>query len=242
MHLFVAVPTHSGTIIVEGAQTLLAAQDLVLRRGGSFQFRYFGGATISLIRNAIVATFLASDADLLLMLDADQALASAAIARMIDINQPVVGCLYPRREYNWHQVRLDHGALPYQAMGFVGHLDADGEGRVSVVDGFARAVHVGTGSMLLRREAFGRLMSRFPELEGRGFGADAYPGLTHNWGFFNPIAQEDGIPMSEDISFCRRWREAGGEIWADIASNSVHVGRHPFEGNYLAFLQAVQAS
>ncbi len=245
MHLFVAVPSHSGTIIMEGAQTLLAAQKIVLSRGGSFELRYSSGATISLIRNAIVGRFLESEADTLLMLDSDQGLESAAIERMIDINKSVVGCLYPRREYNWSKLQpaergVDPALLVYRAMDFVGCLEADEAGRVSVINGFAKALHVGTGAMLVRREAFQQLASHFPELQGRGFGADAYPGLQENWGFFNPVDQEDGIPLSEDISFCRRWRETGGEIWADLASNSVHVGRHPFEGNYLAFVKALQ--
>jgi hypothetical protein len=129
-----------------------------------------------------------------------------------------------------------------QALEFVGHLETNEEGRVSVFDGFARAEHLGTGTLLVRREAFERLMSHFPELEGRGFGADAYPGLSANWGFFNPIDNEDGIPLSEDISFCRRWRQTGGEIWADIASTATHVGPHAFAGNYLDYCKAVERS
>ena len=48
----------------------------------------------------------------------------------------------------------------------------------------------------------------------------------------------DGVPLSEDISFCRRWRQAGGEIWADITSPVVHVGRNVQQGNYLDFYKA----
>jgi hypothetical protein len=240
LKLLVGVPSHGGSIILEGAETLLAAQALVENRGGSFWFTYYGGATISLVRNAIAAEFLRSEADLLLMLDADQAIHSSAIQRMIDLNKPVVGCLYPKRAYNWANVKpramaapTDH--IPTEAMEFVGYLEADDDGQVTVDNGFARAEHIGTGTMLLRREAFEQLMTHFPELQGRGFGDDAYPGLSPNWGFFNPLEREDGLPLSEDISFCRRWKGTGGEIWADVVSTTTHVGPHAFTGNYMDY-------
>jgi hypothetical protein len=245
LKLLAGVPSHSGSIILEGAETLLAAQAFVQGCGGSFWFTYYGGATISLVRNAIAAEFLRSEADLLLMLDADQAIHPSAIQRMIDLNKPVVGCLYPKRAYNWSNVKprvrlASTDQISTEALEFVGYLEADDQGQVTVVNGFARAEHVGTGTMLLRREAFQQLMARFPELEGRGFGDDAYPGLAPNWGFFNPLEREDGLPLSEDISFCRRWRLTGGEIWADVVSTTTHVGPHAFTGNYMDHWAAMQ--
>lgn len=100
LKLFAAVPAHSGTIVLDGANTLLAAQELALQRGGSFQLYYQGGAVISTLRNALVANFLESGADLLLMLGSDQAIGRNAIEAMIDLGQPLVGAIYPKRKYN----------------------------------------------------------------------------------------------------------------------------------------------
>lgn len=248
LKLLAAVPTHSGAIMVECAQTLLAAQAMVLGRGGSFRIHFEAGATISLVRNAIAAEFLESDADLLLMLDSDQGVQPWTLERMIDLDQPVVGCIYPKRVFNWSQVNFESATdvnhVLQQASEFVGWLKAEESGQVSVVNGFARADHVGTGILLLKREAFHQLMSHFPELEGRGFSSDAYPwhSRSKRWGFFNPVNREDGLPLSEDISFCRRWLQTGGEIWADITSPTLHVGLHRFEGSYFDFLKATGPS
>jgi hypothetical protein len=235
--LLAAVPSHSGSIVVEGAATLVDVQAMVLKRGGSFRFHHESGATISLVRNAIVAEFLASGADLLLMLDADQAVHPGTIARMIDLQKPFVGCIYPQRRYDWSRANLATAKsteqLVAQSLRYVGWLVADAHGQSTVIDGCAPAEHVGTGILLLRREVFLRLMGDFPELQGRGFGEDAYPQYNGGgrWGFFNPLENEEGVPLSEDISFCRRWRQIGGEIWADVMDTTVHVGRHPFAGS-----------
>jgi hypothetical protein len=245
MRLLAAVPSHAGTIILEGVQTLLAAQRIALRRGGTFRLSYRSGATISLVRNAIVADFLGSEADTLLMLDSDQAVDGPTLERMIDLGKPIVGCIYPGRSYDWRRVRLsgttDSKHIPLQALKFVGQVETDDQGHFSVHNGFARARVLGTGVMVIRREVFERLQTRFPDLQGRGFGPDAYPNLGHNWGFFNPLDDAEGVPLSEDISFCKRWLQAGGELWADVVGPVVHVGRQPFEGAYLDHLEAIQA-
>jgi hypothetical protein len=48
------------------------------------------------------------------------------------------------------------------------------------------------------------------------------------------IDHETGAYLSEDYSFCRRWRQIGGEIWIDGASNLTHTGPYEFVGNHAA--------
>lgn len=243
LNVMAAVPSHSGTMVMEGVTTLLELQTAVLRRGGAFRFVSYGGATISLVRNAIAAEFLESASNLLLMIDADQGIEVAALERMIDLDQPVVGCLSPKRLYKWAQVGpvaagADPDLIPAQALEFAGLLEADESGNVPVSEGFAPAEHVGAGILLVQRRAFEQLMREFPELKGRGFGPDAYPWLRSNWGFFNPLEAEDGLPLSEDLSFCRRWRQTGGRIWADVQGMVLHAGLHKFRGSYVNSWQA----
>jgi hypothetical protein len=46
------------------------------------------------------------------------------------------------------------------------------------------------------------------------------------------IDRETGTYLSEDYSFCRRWREIGGEIWIDGKSRVRHCGAYEFVGEY----------
>ena len=38
--------------------------------------------------------------------------------------------------------------------------------------------------------------------------------------------------LSEDFSFCQRWRQCGGEVWASATHTIQHIGNHAFEGNF----------
>jgi hypothetical protein len=53
----------------------------------------------------------------------------------------------------------------------------------------------------------------------------------NRFALFDPIIDESGVYLSEDFSFCRRWTDIGGEIWADLQSNLSHVGPTVFRGD-----------
>lgn len=239
------VPTHSGSVDSLTATTLLEVQPLLRDRGIDMRVTFPSGTYIPMLRNLIVADYLASTADMLLMLDSDQGIPASLILRMIDLGEEFVGHIYPRRWYDWGQA----GTAPipqqlYRAMTFVGEIEppADGGDTVTLRDGFVRARRVGTGALLLRRSVFDRLREIAPELRGQGFDASDFPPprFAENWGFFTPEPGAGGAPLPEDFTFCNRWRRAGGTIWADVATASSHVGRHVWQGSYVEWLAARQ--
>ena len=43
----------------------------------------------------------------------------------------------------------------------------------------------------------------------------------------------DGLRLSEDFSFCHRWRHGcNGQVWANITHQISHVGLQQFRGSY----------
>jgi len=55
--------------------------------------------------------------------------------------------------------------------------------------------------------------------------------LTRLLRLFDPIL-EDNKRLSEDISFCQRWTECGGETWANVMHKIDHVGMFNFHLRY----------
>lgn len=250
MKLYLAVPTHSHTVTVETAITLLELTRVLPPRGMVVQTVFHSASMISHLRNTIVADFLASDATHLFMLDADQGLPPDLVLRMFDCGHPLVGVLYPRRNLSWGQIDLTRmpadeasaqaDVLRRQAQRFVGEVLLDEKGQLTVVNGFTRARSIGGGAMLMRREVIERLRVHYPELHGTGFPDEDenLPRAAHNWGFFNPLVKHlDGRNAGEDVGFCQRWTAMGGEIWAEVMTDTVHVGRLPIAGNLWAHLQ-----
>jgi hypothetical protein len=245
--VYFAVPTHSGSISVQTAATLMkfyrvAADKLEV------QVAFHSGALIGDLRNLIVAEFLLSGFDILFMLDSDQGLDAELIMRMIDTGYPVTGVIYPRRSFAWPLVKnnetTENGTqrVVTQAMRFVGEPIADDKGEFQIVNGFARASVVGAGILLIRRTAIDQLMLKYPELAGTGFHVvqNGDPRAAHNWGFFNQIRVPDGgYNLSEDSSFCQRWRiGCGGDIWAEVVTDTEHVGPNIYKGNFADYLTA----
>lgn len=243
----VGVPTHSQTLTTATTELMLRLQGALTARGDVMEYEFYSGAVIADVRNAIVADFLNSGADRLLMLDSDMAAPLAVVLRLIDVDRPVAGCLYPRRQFDWSRVRplaQGDGRLEtalHQAMSFVGMVEIPaGQAAFEVEEGFARAIQVGAGILAIDRAAFQHLMERYPDLASRGFNPGAFPGprFAQNWGFFNPITPPTGPDLSEDFSFCQRWRDAGGVVWADVASRISHVGVQVYTGSFLEYLDA----
>jgi hypothetical protein len=52
------------------------------------------------------------------------------------------------------------------------------------------------------------------------------------------IEPETGQYLSEDYAFCRRWRDLGGEIWADTEAPLTHVGAAAYSGSLMQALRA----
>jgi hypothetical protein len=70
----------------------------------------------------------------------------------------------------------------------------------------------------------------------------AFAGLSYErWGrstvgFFEPY-KVDGRKLSEDYSFCQRWRDIGGQVWADPNIRMAHVGTKTFDGHFGEWLR-----
>jgi hypothetical protein len=52
-------------------------------------------------------------------------------------------------------------------------------------------------------------------------------------GLYHPYI-DNGLYLSEDYAFCRRWQNLGGEVWMDPQVKLNHFGSHLFEGRKLA--------
>jgi GT2 family glycosyltransferase len=231
--LFVATPCHGGVVEIRHLNAVLELQAACAAKGIGFHLEHLeDDRVIARARARLAARYLAHpEATHLLFVDADIAFAPENAFRLLEADKDLVGGVYPLKHIDWTRVRAAAEAkapdLQAAALNYVIRFLPDPRGAVEVTDdGFARVGYVGTGFMLIRREALERVAAAHPELTAE-LEAEGRTAMV-----FEPMIEaETGEYLSEDYAFCRRFRDLGGEIWADVAARLVHAGPHAFAGS-----------
>jgi hypothetical protein len=207
-----------------------------------FNVGLFTAAHDSLItrsRNTLVKMFLdATAATHLLFVDADIGFEPDAVHRMLALDEDVVAGMYPVKVVDWSRMSavvrpgMSEQMLRESGMHFVGVpcMGGEREERGSFVTG----EYAGTGFMLIKRSAIKRLIGAYPETRYRAM--QTYPAHREEGAPFHDlfacvIEPETGVYLSEDFSFCRRFRAIGGKVWLDTDSRLRHVGSMEFQGH-----------
>lgn len=236
-HIFLATPCFGGVVTQGYMQSVCALMAAAPSAGLGLTLALLGqDALITRSRNTLVSHFMGhSGATHLLFVDADIVFEPEHVFRLLRAKKPVVAGIYPLKAYHWDKAcheRIASGeALETAGLHYVGKLMPE-EQLVRQGD-LATALFAGTGFMLIERKTIQELSTAHPETRYRR--VDAYrPQAEENleaYALFDCIIdQESGTYMSEDFTFCHRWRAHGGEIWLDTSAQLAHHGSSDFRG------------
>lgn len=238
-HLVIGTPCYGGQVTNTYTSSLLKLQHALIQKNGiDLTVLMLGGdALITRARQNIMAQFMENpESTHLLFIDGDIGFEPAQVLRLLEFNADMVAAVYPTKRIDWEKVKLaarsgaehlDKAALSY-VMEFV-HLK-----EAALRNGFAKVRFAGTGFLLIKRQVISKMVERYPELrysrENRA--EDTLKNSPWRFALFNcMIDTETGVYLSEDFSFCRRWTDMGGEIWADLHSQLTHTGSMTFTGD-----------
>jgi hypothetical protein len=189
-------------------------------------------------RNAVVSYFLSGHATHLLCLDSDMEVHPKTVLRMLQFsethNQPFTAAPYVSKGYDNEKAAkvfardLEdfHASTVRWNVVFEDPTVLTGQSRLGEVrNGFARALRVGAGAMLCRRDMLEKMVDHFKD------GMYHYHNVPYRlYPLFN-IPVVDGQALGEDYAFCDRWRECGGDLWVDTTATINHHGYHVYHGN-----------
>jgi hypothetical protein len=208
------------------------------------------GATDIYIARALLAeAFWKSTADYLFFLDSDLAWEPESVTRILGYERPFCGAYYVPREHDWSaahsaairgldvrtaSARLRPSLVMYPSAEKAGEMAPRFQEGGSLVE----AATLPGGFMCIRRDTLGKLRERYAD-EWQTYRGQRIPTL------FEPMhvgAERDRC--GEDVSFCRRWRAIGGELWMDTRASFAHVGPCEFLSPSLqsAFARKVSAA
>jgi hypothetical protein len=242
--IYVATPVYGAACYMPYVTGMLSLQRACLAAGIGFDYFYVSGtALLHEQRNVAVAAFRHhSDLSHMLFIDADLGFEGGDIVRMFAEQKDVVLGPYPAKHINWNAVVAAARGNPALSPAEVALHSADyttnfyGLNDQPRIEGNRlNEIHGGgAGLMLLARTALDR-MDRSWGAAHRGRFPDAYrhlvPGVEELVQFFAFDREEDGRLLSEDITFCKRWRDIGGKIYAAPWVRTTHVGPYYFRGN-----------
>jgi hypothetical protein len=235
-HIVVCTPCYGG-LVTQGY--MLSTTNLLLlgnQAGVNVGVELLGfDSLITRSRNTLVTKFLDQPtATHLMFIDADISFQPALVFRMAAFDKDVVAGMYPLKIRDWSSdaiARVRAGeSLETAPLRYVG-LPCEAAVRESE-DGFVTGEYAGTGFMMIHRRTFLRMMEAYPELQF----AAAHDRATQNpspnqYALFDcMIEPETRHYLSEDYTFCRRWRDIGGTIWLDTQASLVHTGSQDFNG------------
>lgn len=176
------------------------------------------GSFIPRLRDLLTKSFLDSGAEYMLCVDADVGWGVEQLDQLwsclrdLTLDREMVAGLYPRKSLR--DVRPIAALL--------------NETRETPKHGLLRqAACVGAGFMLMHRSGILRMVDRYKDTL-------SYPSDAVNpengtsvglWSPFCAVKSSGGmIYLGEDYSFCQRWREMGGKIWAMPDVELTHQG------------------
>lgn len=243
MHVLIITPTAGGIVKALYATTLVNTVIALKDAGWGVDFMTIDSAYISRSRNCFAHILLNKPHFThLVMIDSDMSFEGQVICRLLRCNKPVVAAAYSQRQMDMmtfaqtaRNSELELADLTALALKYnlQPELEA-GTRQLRVIDGMCRVNYVALGCAVIRRDAFESLIAteivrlrpdRF--LQRSGFAGPFYD-------FFGEITLDDGDILSEDYSFCKRWRSIpGNEIWAVVDEPIGHVGDMVYGAPYL---------
>ncbi|TAJ71224.1 MAG: hypothetical protein EPO51_13035 [Phenylobacterium sp.] len=241
--LYLAVPCYGGQLTLHFVSSLLRLQDACRERGIGLYVDMMGGeALITRGRSRLAAQFLGhAQATHILFIDADIGFAPENVFRLLEADKDVIAAVCPLKTIDWEKVRTAAKAgvadLQSAAIGYVVRFLPTPDKSVEVDNGMAKVAYGGTGFLLIRRGAMQKIVDAHPELRAKmgDMGDKLAPEAVMV--FDTMIEPETGQYLSEDYAFCRRWRDLGGDIWADFEARLTHVGHAAYTGSLMQALR-----
>lgn len=163
----------------------------------------------------------------ILFVDDDMGFMGSLITDMLAFGEPVVGGIYCKKtmERQWAVSGLPQ---PQQRGPFI------------EVEG------LGCGVFMIRRDAIVTMLEKMPHLidtRPNTLDSDLFRdiGMKRFLRPFDCIFDDKRGKVSEDISFGRRWRQCGGQVWGAMHHEIVHVGPYEFKDTYQTWAQGEKA-
>lgn len=210
LHVAIATPCHGNKVEINYLHSVVAMTHMLRSHNAQFSLLTVPNeALVMRSRNHLVWQFMQTDCTHLFFTDSDMGWKAGTILRLLSHGKDVVAGIGRRKQ---------EGPPSYCA-NLVEPVHVDKE------TGLVKAIHVGAACLLLSRACIERMLAAYDTLKYLDVQANRYETAL----FDTEI--RDGKFWSEDYTFCRRWRDIGGDVWIDPEIYLEHVGFTSWNGS-----------
>jgi len=227
-HLVIAVPTYDGKVPIKWIEEFFTLSRLALQYKFKLSLSYQScGALITNNRNIAAAEFIElKDATHMLFIDSDilfQAMDIVKLLATTEVGYEMIHVPYP--------LKKDEPEF---------HVETGPEGVQESPHGLWRSYAAGCGFVMMKRSVIEKLIEAHPELFyfNRFLQKDMY--ALFDQMLVQPKLGEKPIYFGEDVSFFRRWKDIGGEMWCDPNIRLQHIGMKTYDAYLSDLLREVQ--
>ena len=244
-----AIPCYDRQISEPTMMSLIKTVMYFRDHGIKFAIATITDSLINRARNNMAAKFLAQNQlTHMMFIDADIGFEPEDVIKLLWHDQEIITGAYPIKSINWESVKenVNNGIEPKNLLEnsvrfVVNPIRKKEDNKLSIINGALEIFDAGTGFMLIKREAFTKLIEKYPHLkysDDTGSLGEEEKKLTY--AFFNSyIDPHLNRFLSEDYGFCRYWQDIGGKVWVDPTIKLSHLGRIEFEGTMITYLEKV---
>lgn len=214
----IAAPSYDGTITVWHASSLSETCKLGLTKDINVFCIYMSyDALVQRARNDIVQLAIESDVDDLFFIDCDVDWNPEDFFKLLEHDVDIVGAIYPKKgDEETYPIKVNTGVDGWSV----------NENGLAEVDGIA------TGFLKISKNALKQIYESCEEY--------TEPHKEKPIKMVFDIKIENGELVSEDISFCDKWKDLGGKIYFDPSINLSHVGTKRWTGNFLSWIERIK--
>lgn len=216
--VFVATPVQKELVGRYYCHALTRSFVDLTKAGVAAELHTASGYDVATQRDVLATQFLESDATHIWMVDDDISFLADLPMKLLSFEKDFIGAVCPHRWFDTNKLtlRAAEGKTGDELLS-LSHRFALRTERAIVANELLKVDFIGAGCIVLSRACVERMAE----------GATKYrpqPKKAFALSLFRRDLDESGDELTEDWSFCKRWRECGGEIFAYPFAAMSHTG------------------
>jgi hypothetical protein len=253
-HVFIGTPCYGGMCHVNYVVRLMNTQQLLAQLGIQCTVEFMKNESlITRARNNMVAKFMSNpETTHLLFIDADITWHPMDVVKLLAAEKDVVGGIYPKKRYAWERLTPENIKDFVSRKKLYYNKDKSEEDLIrenlvnynlnydrktmKIENNLLEIYTLATGFFMVSRGCLKKMMEAHPAskyIDDVNYLKDSEN--DYAYALFDCIIVDTHY-MSEDWTFCHRWRELGGKVYCDVSICLNHSGTEDFSGRLLSSL------